>query len=83
MSGKGNCWDNAVSESFFSTFKLELDLDENSDHLLTPWELQMEAAFWIESYYNRKRRHSSIEYHSPIVYEARARRARLMSAMVA
>jgi transposase InsO family protein len=29
MSGKGCCWDNAVSESFFSTFKLELELDEN------------------------------------------------------
>ena len=83
MSGKGNCWDNAVSESFFSTFKLELELDENSDRLLTPWELQRESAFWIEGYYNRERRHSSIEYLSPIVYEARARRARIMSSMVA
>jgi putative transposase len=83
MSGKGNCWDNAVSESFFSTFKLELELDENSDRLLTPWELQRESAFWIEGYYNRERRHSSIDYLSPIVYEARAQRARIMSSMVA
>ena len=83
MSGKGNCWDNAVSESFFSTYKLELELDENSDRLLTPWELQRESAFWIEGYYNRERRHSSIDYLSPIVYETRARRARIMSSLVA
>ncbi len=45
MSGKGHCWDNAVSESFFSASKLELELDENSDRLLTPWEFQRESAF--------------------------------------
>jgi transposase InsO family protein len=50
MSGQGNCWDNAESESFFSTFKL----DKNSDRLLTRWELQRETAFWIEGCYNRE-----------------------------
>jgi transposase InsO family protein len=41
MSGKGNCWDNAAMESFFSTYKLENDLDDNSKTLLTPWELHV------------------------------------------
>jgi len=36
MSGKGNCWDNAAIESFFSAYKLENDLDDNSKILLTP-----------------------------------------------
>lgn len=78
MSGKGNCWDNAVVESFFSTYKLENDLDGNSPNLLTPWELQRKSAYWIEGYYNRERRHSFLEYLSPIEYEERAQRARMM-----
>ena len=65
MSDKGNCWDNAAMESFFSTYKLENDLDDNSKILLNPWELQRETAYWIEGYYNRERRHSSINYLSP------------------
>jgi putative transposase len=36
MSAKGCCWDNAVVESFFSTLKLELDLDDNREQLITP-----------------------------------------------
>ena len=66
MSGKGNCWDNAVVESFFSTYKLENHLDGNSPNLLTPWELHRRSAYWIEVYYNRERRHSFLEYLSPI-----------------
>ena len=59
MSGRGNCWDNAVVESFFSTYKLENDLDENSRILPTPWELQRKPAFWIDGYCNRQSPHSS------------------------
>ena len=69
MSAKGCCWDNAVAESFFSTLKLELALDDNRTELLEPKELQRDLAFWIEGYYNRERRHSTIGYLSPINYE--------------
>ena len=78
MSGKGNCWDNAVVESFFSTLKLELDLDENAQNLRPPRHILRDLAFWIEGYHNRERRHSSIDYLSPIVFEERARRDRIM-----
>ena len=71
MSAKGCCWDNAVVESFFSTLKLELDLDENREVLISPQQLQRDLAFWIEGYYNRERRHSTIGYISPIDYEQR------------
>ena len=69
MSAKGCCWDNAVVESFFSTLKLELDLDDDSKELIRPQQLQRDLAFWIEGYYNRERRHSTIGYLSPIDYE--------------
>ena len=72
MSAKGCCWDNAVVESFFSTLKLELDLDDNREDLISPQQLQRDLAFWIEGYYNRERRHSTIGYLSPIGYEQRA-----------
>ena len=69
MSAKGCCWDNAVVESFFSTLKLELDLDDSREEPISPQNLQRELAFWIEGYYNRERRHSTIGYLSPIDYE--------------
>ena len=69
MSAKGCCWDNAVVESFFSTLKLELDLDDDRKKRISPRELQRDLASWIEGYYNRERRHSTIGYLSPIVYE--------------
>lgn len=69
MSAKGCCWDNAVVESFFSTLKLELDLDDNREELISHQQLQRDLAFWIEGYYNRERRHSTIGYLSPIDYE--------------
>jgi putative transposase len=69
MSAKGCCWDNAVVESFFSTLKLELGLDDNREELISHQQLQRDLAFWIEGYYNRERRHSTIGYLSPIDYE--------------
>ncbi len=71
MSAKGCCWDNAVVESFFSTLKLELDLDDDRAVLISPQQLHRDLAFWIEGYYNRERRHSTIGYLSPIDYEQR------------
>jgi transposase InsO family protein len=69
MSAKGCCWDNAVVESFFSTLKHELGLDDDARTLISPQQLIRDLAFWIDGYYNRERRHSTIAYLSPIVYE--------------
>jgi len=69
MSAKGCCWDNAVVESFFSTLKHELDLDDDAEALFSSQQLQSRLAFWIDGYYNRERRHSTVGYLSPIDYE--------------
>jgi len=69
MSAKGCCWDNAVVESFFSTLKHELELDDDAKSLISPQQLIRDLAFWIDGYYNRQRRHSTIAYISPIDYE--------------
>jgi putative transposase len=66
MSRKGDCWDNAVAESFFSTLKREL---ENLDHLES-WEAaNIAIAEYIDGFYNLHRRHSALDYHSPIEFE--------------
>ena len=48
MSADGCCWDNAVEESFFSTMKLELYLDDDREALISPQQLQRDLAFWFE-----------------------------------
>jgi putative transposase len=67
MGTVGDCYDNAMMESFWGTMQLEL-LDTKT------WPTQEELANaifeWIECWYNPKRRHSSIEMHSPITFEA-------------
>lgn len=66
MSRKGNCWDNAVSESFFHTLKTELIHHEK----FATREQACHAIFeYVEVFYNRKRRHSSNDYLSPCQYE--------------
>ncbi len=66
MSGKGNCYDNAVCESFFHTLKVELVHQRNYETR----EQAKQSIFWyIEAYYNRVRRHSGIDYKSPIDFE--------------
>jgi putative transposase len=79
MSAKGCCWDNAVVESFFSTLKHELDLDDDTEVLLSSQQLQGRLAFWIDGYYNRERRHSTIGYLSPIGYEQQSINTRTLS----
>ena len=79
MSAKGCCWDNAVVESFFSTLKRELNLDGDREVLISPQQLQRDLAFWIEGYYNRERRHSTIGYMSPIDYEEACIAARTLT----
>jgi len=66
MSRKGNCWDNAVMESFFSRLKVELIYAEN---YRTVDEARAGIFEYIEIFYNRNRRHSSIGYVSPEVFE--------------
>ena len=79
MSAKGCCWDNAVVESFFSTLKHELDLDDDAEILNSPQQLIRHLAFWIDGYYNRERRHSTIGYLSPIDYEQQAINTRTLT----
>jgi putative transposase len=69
MSAKGCCWDNALVASCFSTLKLELNLDDNRGVLISPQQLQRDLAFWIESYYDRERRHATIGYLNQIDYK--------------
>ena len=66
MSRTGNCWDNAVMESFFSRLKVELIYAENYKTLD---ETQTGLFEYIEIFYNRKRRHSAIGNISPHEYE--------------
>ena len=62
MSRKGNCWDNAVAESFFKTMKTEMVYH----HKFTTRQQARLAVFeYIEGFYNRKRRHSALGYLSP------------------
>jgi putative transposase len=66
MSRKGNCWDNAVAESFFSTIKLELVYDRR---WATRLELRTAVFEYIEVFYNRQRLHSTLGYKSPLEFE--------------
>lgn len=72
MSRKGDCYDNAVAESFFATLEFEL-LRQNN------WERRDDARRaifrYIETWYNRKRRHSTLGYVSPAEYEEQLREA--------
>jgi putative transposase len=66
MSRRGNCWDNAVAESFFSTLKIELVHEAD-------WRSHAEAraavSDYIEIFYNTQRRHSVLGYLSPVAFE--------------
>ncbi len=59
MSRKGNCCDNAVAESFFKTIKVEWIYNQK---FTNQEEAQHSIFEWIESWYNRKRRHSALAY---------------------
>jgi len=59
MSRKGNCWDNAVAESFFKSLKTELIY---GNKLITKEKMKLEIFEYIEVWYNKKRRHSSLNY---------------------
>jgi putative transposase len=67
MSRPGNCYDNAVVESFFGTLKSEL---VHREHYRTRDQARSSIFRWIECWYNRRRRHSSLGYLSPEAFEA-------------
>lgn len=69
MSRKGNCWDNAPMESFFSRFKVELIYAEQFESIS---EAKSAIFEYIEVFYNRLRRHSAIGYISPAEFERKA-----------
>ncbi len=66
MSRKGNCYDNACVESFFSTLKNELDHDRQ---YRTHGEARRDVFEHIETFYNPKRLHQSLGYLSPVAFE--------------
>jgi putative transposase len=66
MSRKGDCWDNAVAESFFATLKREV---ENIDDLESRAAATLSVREYIEGFYNLQRRHSAIGYNSPVEFE--------------
>ena len=66
MSRRGNCWDNAPMESFFASLKKELVHDEN---YTTRDEATASIFEYIEAFYNRVRRHSSLGYVAPAEFE--------------
>ena len=68
MSRRGNCWDNACVESFFGTLKRELVYHR---HYATREDAKRDIFEYLEVFYNRKRRHSTLGYDSPAEYEAR------------
>lgn len=69
MSRKGDCWDNAVAESFFGTLKQELVHHES---YRSRAEARLSVFEYIEGWYNRRRRHSALGYLSPMEFEQTA-----------
>lgn len=69
MSRKGDCWDNAVVESFFSSLKRELF----GEIIFESRAAARHAVFeYIEVFYNRQRRHSTLGYLTPLEFERQA-----------
>jgi putative transposase len=66
MSRKGDCWDNACVESFFSTLKRELPTDEVFEDVA---DVERAVFEYVESYYNTRRPHSALGYRAPNEYE--------------
>ncbi len=66
MSRRGNCWDNAVAEPFFHTLKTQLTHHKKYN---SKEELEKDLFWYIEMYYNRRRKHSTNGYVAPAIYE--------------
>ena len=72
MSRRGDCWDNAVAESFFGTLKMELLYELP---LQTSSATRSAVVDYIGAFYNIRRRHSSLDYRSPLEFELKNRGA--------
>jgi putative transposase len=73
MSRKGNCWDNAVAESFFHTLKTQLT---HHEFFMDRAHADQALFNYIEVYYNRRRRHSANGYKSPAKFKMEAEQLR-------
>jgi putative transposase len=80
MSRKGNCWDNAPTESFFASLKKEMVYRTS---FATREQARMAIFSWIEVWYNRKRRHSTLGYLSPEAFERHYQQQQQASAIAA
>lgn len=69
MSGKGNCWDNAVTETFFKTLKAELIWRQT---WYTRCQAETAVFQYINGFYNPRRKHSALGYKSPLAFERKA-----------
>ena len=69
MSRKANCWDNAVAESFFGTYKSELVAEQPAARFASREQAYRLTADYIENFYNRVRLHSTLDYRSPVMFE--------------
>jgi putative transposase len=69
MSGKGNCYDNSIVETFFKTLKSELVW---RTIFMTRHDAETAIGNYIDSFYNPVRRHSSLDFVSPAAYERQA-----------
>lgn len=79
MSRKGNCWDNAVMERFFGSLKSERTEDEN---YATRAEAKADIIDYIETFYNKQRLHSTLNYMSPMAYEKAYERSNKNKAII-
>ena len=73
MGSAGDAYDNAMAESFFATIKCELI---HRRQFATPTEARNEIFGYIEGWYNRRRRHSALNYLTPMEYERRMAHSR-------
>ncbi len=77
MGSRGNCYDNAMAESFFATLECELIKHKSWSGLA---DAQRDMFEYIEGWYNTRRRHSSLGFLSPIDFERSHAQAPLMTA---
>lgn len=77
MSRRGDCWDNAVAESFFHSLKVEAIYGNTFE---TRRKIEYEVFDYIERFYNRKRRHSAVGYLAPLEFESKQKAIRISAA---
>jgi transposase InsO family protein len=71
MGSVGDCYDNAMAESFFATVETELFDHEHGGMFDTHRQAKLAIFDWIETFYNRRRRHSALGGVAPMVFEQR------------